>query len=181
MKSFDRVLKSGCKVEEIQFKTQEALIRCLTVYLIVAWRILYLTHLGRQCPDLPCGIIFEEAEWKSALAITRPASMRNDPMEEPILGEMIQMVAELGGHLGRKRDGPPGAQCLWQGLNRVRDFAIAWTAFGPGREFVLGSGRKLQARRTCEDSGVASACKGKLRPDLWIHSRKGLGTSLAPP
>lgn len=127
---FHRVLKSGCKVEEIQLKTEEALIRCLTVYLIVAWRILYLTHLGRRCPDLPCGVVFEEAEWKSALAIARPCQNKNGALKEPTLAEMIQMVAEFGGHLGRKGDGPPGAQCLWQGLSRVRDFAIAWIAFG---------------------------------------------------
>jgi len=127
---FHRVLKSGCKVEEIQLKTEEALVRCLAVYLIVAWRILYLTHLGRRCPDLPCGVVFEEAEWKSALAIARPSQNKGGTPEEPSLAEMIQIVAEFGGHLGRKGDGPPGAQCLWQGLSRVRDFAIAWIAFG---------------------------------------------------
>jgi hypothetical protein len=127
---FHRVLKSGCKVEEIQLKTQEALIRCLAVYLIVAWRILYLTHLGRQCPDLPCGVVFEEAEWKSALAIARPSKKQEGVLKEPTLAEMIQIVAEFGGHLGRKGDGAPGAQCIWQGLSRVRDFAIAWIAFG---------------------------------------------------
>ena len=137
---FHRVLKTGCKVEEIQFKDKQAVLNCIVLYMIVAWRILYLTWLGRNCPELPCSVFFEEVEWKSALAVSRQPKPKKyggqqqgaatqEENEEPTLGEMIQIVAELGGHLGRKNDGPPGAQAIWQGLSRVRDFAIAWEAF----------------------------------------------------
>ena len=68
---FHRVLKTGCRVESIQFKTGEALINSVMIYAVIAWRILYLTHLGRQCPDMPCGCVFEEAEWKSACAVVK--------------------------------------------------------------------------------------------------------------
>jgi len=47
---FHRVLKTGCRVESIQFKTGQALINSVMIYAVIAWRILYLTHLGRQCP-----------------------------------------------------------------------------------------------------------------------------------
>jgi len=130
---FHRVLKTGCRVEEIQLKTEEALRPCLALYLIVAWRILYLTHLGRECPDLPCSVVFEEAEWKSVVAIAVKRKMKV-AMElggkEPDLSRMIHLVAVFGGYLGRNKDGPPGPQSMWQGLTRVRDFAIAWEAFG---------------------------------------------------
>lgn len=132
---FFRVLKTGCRVEEIQLKSREALLPCLALYQVVAWRILYLMRLGRACPDLPCGVFFEEDEWQAALAIQNPgsSSSRNKaPPREPTLGEMVRIVAGFGGHLGRKGDHPPGAQTLWQGLSRVRDFAIAWRAFGAG-------------------------------------------------
>jgi len=33
-----RVLKSGCKVEELQFESAERFIPCLTMYMIIAWR-----------------------------------------------------------------------------------------------------------------------------------------------
>ena len=33
------------------------------------------------------------------------------------------MIARLGGFLGRKGDGEPGAKTLWLGLQRVMDFA----------------------------------------------------------
>ena len=83
-----------------------------------------MTRLGRRCPELPCGCVFDEAEWKSACAvIKRPAAAG-----EPTLSEFVVIVGKLGGHLGRKGDGPPGPQSVWQGLARVRDFACAWRA-----------------------------------------------------
>jgi Transposase Tn5 dimerisation domain/Transposase DNA-binding len=122
---FHRVLKTGCRVERIQLKTGQAVINALMIYAVIAWRILYLTHLGRQCPDLPCGCVFEEAEWKSACAVVK----RKQDAGEPSLSEFIGIVGKLGGHLGRKSDGAPGPQSIWQGLARVRDFACAWHAF----------------------------------------------------
>lgn len=50
--------------------------------------------------------------------------------KEPDLSRMIYLVAIFGGYPGCNKDGPPGPQSMWQGLTRVRDFAIAWKAFG---------------------------------------------------
>lgn len=122
---FHRVLKTGCRVERIQLKTGQAVINAIMIYSVIAWRILYLTHLGRQCPDMPCGCVFEEAEWKSTCAVVK----RKKEAGEPSLSEFIGIVGKLGGHLGRKGDGAPGPQSIWQGLTRVRDFACAWHAF----------------------------------------------------
>lgn len=122
---FHRVLKTGCRVERIQLKTGRAAINAIMIYSVIAWRILYFTHLGRQCPDLPCSCVFEEAEWKSACAVVK----RKPEAGEPTLSEFIRIVGKLGGHLGRKSDGAPGPQSIWQGLARVRDFACAWHAF----------------------------------------------------
>jgi len=122
---FHRVLKTGCRVERIQLKTGRAVIHAIMIYSVIAWRILYLTHLGRRCPEMPCGCVFEEAEWKSACAVVK----RKKEAGEPSLREFIGIVGKLGGHLGRKSDGAPGPQSIWQGLTRVRDFACAWHAF----------------------------------------------------
>jgi len=35
-----KVLKSGCRIEETQLETADRLIRCLTLYSVIAWRIL---------------------------------------------------------------------------------------------------------------------------------------------
>lgn len=120
---FHRVLKTGCKVERVQLKTGQALLNALALYTVIAWRILYVTHLGRICPDLPCGCVFAEEEWKAACKVVRRKSEA-----EPTLNEFIGIVGKLGGHLGRKSDGPPGPQAIWEGLSRVRDFACMWEA-----------------------------------------------------
>lgn len=127
---FHRVLKTGCRIEAIQLKNPQAVRNCLALYAVIAWRILYLMHLGRQCPELPCGAVFEEAEWKAACTVAA-AGKKRGPLCEPTLGEFIALVAKFGGHLGRRGDKPPGAQAIWQGLLRVRDFACAWQAIHP--------------------------------------------------
>ncbi len=66
---FFRTLKSGCRVEDRQFETLDRLLNCLAVYAIIAWKIMYLCRLGRECPELDCEVIFEPSEWKSGFPI----------------------------------------------------------------------------------------------------------------
>lgn len=61
---FHRTLKSGCNVENRQLGDVEKIKRCLAIDLVIAWRILYLTMLGREKPDIRCDQFLEEAEWK---------------------------------------------------------------------------------------------------------------------
>ena len=124
---FHRVLKSGCKVENLQFKQDNRIKAVLALYVIVAWRILYLTKLGRECPDLPCDVVFAEEEWKSICQISRGTTQA---AAKPSLREMILMIAHFGGHAARKRDGPPGPEVMWRGLQCLRCFALAWRSFG---------------------------------------------------
>ncbi len=130
---FFRVLKSGCRVEERRFENLDRLQTCLAVYLIVAWRTLYVCRLARACPKSSCDVVFEPAEWKSVWKILRHS---DPPSQSPSLGEMITMVAELGGYVKRKNS-PPGPQTVWIGLQRIHDFALCWKAFGP--EANMGS------------------------------------------
>lgn len=123
-----RVLKSGCKIEDLQFQQEERFQVCLALYIIVAWRVLHVLKLGRECPEMSCEAVFTEAEWKSVYVI---ANRTAAPKKAPSLGTIIPMIASMGGYLGRKNDGPPGPQTMWIGLQRMRDFAIAWSAFGP--------------------------------------------------
>lgn len=130
---FFRVLKSGCKVEDLQFEREDRLQVCLAMYLIVAWRVLYVLKMGRECPEMLCDAIFTEAEWKSVYVI---ANRTPAPKTPPPLAVILPLIAGMGGYLGRKHDGPPGPKTLWIGMQRMRDFATAWSAFGPA---VTGS------------------------------------------
>jgi hypothetical protein len=130
---FFRTLKSGCRVEARQFETLDRLMNCLAVYAIVAWRIVYLTQLGRDCPDVDCEVVFEPCEWKAVYVTLKH---EEPPAKPPRLNEMIRMIASLGGYVNRKNT-QPGPQTLWIGLQRVHDLATAWNEFGPGTKIFL--------------------------------------------
>jgi len=115
---FHKTLKSGCKIEQRQLGNADSLEACLAIDLVVAWRIYHLTKLGRECPDVPCTVFFEEAEWKALVTyVTRQPVPSDQP--PPPLGQAMRMVGALGGHLGRKSDGQPGTKSLWLGLERL--------------------------------------------------------------
>jgi hypothetical protein len=126
---FFRVLKSGCRVEDRRFEDLERLLPCLAVYLIVAWRVLFLCRLGRSCPEMSCEVVFEPAEWKSVYMVVR---REPPPKTAPRLQEMIRLVAQLGGYVNRKREDEPGPQTVWLGLQRLHDITTCWKVFGPG-------------------------------------------------
>jgi hypothetical protein len=62
IEEWHRALKSGCKVEEREFKTAEHLKRALAFDLIVAWRVLACLKLGRTLPQLPASAVYSEDE-----------------------------------------------------------------------------------------------------------------------
>jgi hypothetical protein len=126
---FHKVLKSGCKIEERQLETAEALKRCLSLDSVVAWRIVFMTMIGRPAPELPCTAIFEDDEWKALYCFIH--KVKKPPAQPLRLGEATRMVARLGGFIGRKSDGYPGAKTIWGGMQRLKDITLAWRVFGP--------------------------------------------------
>lgn len=124
---FFRILKSGCKVEQLQLQSRERIEAALALYLIVAWRVLYLTRLGRVVPDLSCEVAFSPQEWQAIYIVS---TRQKPPSEPPHLSEVLTLVAKLGGFLARKGDGPPGPKAIWIGLQRTRDFVLALEALG---------------------------------------------------
>ena len=120
-----KVLKSGCHIEELQLEKRERLEPALAFYMIIAWRVLYLTMLGRDCPEMPCDTVFADEEWKAVYLVTQ---RKPPPDQPPSLDTMVRMVASLGGFLNRKSDGFPGPKTLWIGLQRVPDFVLALEA-----------------------------------------------------
>jgi hypothetical protein len=129
---FFRTLKSGCRIEYRRFETVERVFNCLAFLSIVAWRLMYICHMGRECPDIECEVIFEPSEWKSVyvtLGIEFPETGC------PTLNEVIRAIARLGGFMDRPKN-EPGTQTLWVGLQRCYDLSNAWNAFGPGAKKI---------------------------------------------
>jgi hypothetical protein len=130
-----KTLKSGCRIEHRRFEHVDRVLNALAFYSVVAWRLMYLCHLGRDCPDLDCEVIFEPSEWKSVYTILK---MELPSSGCPKLNDVIRAIARLGGFIERK-ESDPGTQSLWIGLQRCYDLSNAWDAFGPGAKKISTS------------------------------------------
>ena len=128
IEEWHRILKSGCQVEEHQHQTGERLERAIALDVVLAWRIQLLVLLGRQVPELPCDIFFDNWEVKVLEALQPQKSPdtrgKGGKGKRPLLlGEAVTRVAQLGGYLARGSDPPPGAECLWKGMSRLSGMA----------------------------------------------------------
>jgi hypothetical protein len=112
-----RVLKSGCRIEQRQLESFERLARMLTVYAVIAWRILYATMLARVVPDMSCTAILNEDEWQALYC--RIHHSPTPPATAPPLRQAMRWIAKLGGFIGRASDGEPGTQTLWKGFHEL--------------------------------------------------------------
>ena len=118
------VLKSGCRIEQLQLQTAERLERALATYCIVAWRLLWLTHEARRSPNSPCDLVLKPEEWQALYCHVHRTT--SPPQSPPTLQQAVRWIAQLGGFLGRKGDGQPGVQTIWKGLRRLQDMADMW-------------------------------------------------------
>lgn len=117
---YHRTLKSGCRIEDRRLESTERLETCLAIDFVVAWRIYWLTKQGRETPDIPCDVFLSEDEWQVLWAYVKKEPM---PAEPPSIGQVLPMIASLGGYLNRKCDGPPGTTTMWRGLVRLQAMA----------------------------------------------------------
>jgi hypothetical protein len=124
-----KVLKSGCAIEDKQLETAERLIRCLTLYSVIAWRIIYATMLARAAPDVPCTVLLSEHEWQGLYCRIHRVALA--PAKPPTLRQAVRWIAQLGGFLGRKHDGEPGVTVLWKGFQHLVDIAAMYRIMRP--------------------------------------------------
>jgi len=92
----------------------------IALFMVVAWRVMFLMNLGRQQGNISSAEVFEEAEWKSVCSILN----KKIPNKAPKLSEFMVMVGMLGGY--QKRKTPPGAKVIWEGLKRMGDYVLMW-------------------------------------------------------
>jgi len=114
IEEWHRVLKSGCKVLEHQNHSGPVLLRAIAIDAVIAWRIMLLTLLGREVPELPCDLLFSPIECEVLGLLGKKKTNRS-------LGEAMIIIAKLGGYLNRKCDGVPGFESMWRGYARFYD------------------------------------------------------------
>ena len=73
--------------------------------------------MARQDPELPATAVVDPL-------LVEVLTLRNPRLSTTMtVGEFWRAVAGLGGHLGRRGDGPPGWRTLWKGWRKLSDLA----------------------------------------------------------
>ena len=65
IEDWHRVLKSGCRIGDLANETAERLRRAIAINLVIAWRIMLMTLLGRETPELPAEVLFSDIELRT--------------------------------------------------------------------------------------------------------------------
>ena len=71
IEDWHRVLKSGCCIEKLAHETADRLRRAIAINLVIAWRIMVMTLLGRETPNLPAEVLFSDVELRTLHAYAK--------------------------------------------------------------------------------------------------------------
>jgi hypothetical protein len=120
-----RVLKSGCRIDDLTHESTEYLHRAIGINLVVAWRIMLMRLMGRETPELPAQLLFSDIELRTLSAYAKKQRLK-PPL---LLGEAVLLVAKIGGYLGRNKDPAPGHQLLWRGYTEFQFMCQGFALF----------------------------------------------------
>lgn len=122
-----KTLKSGLKIEDMKYKTLDRYLAAFAILVPVAWRVEYVKGATRSDPEAPCSKYFAQHEWMAVLIFLH---RRNpDPTKPPTMKEFMVAIAQLGGYINKKAQGPPGSKTIWRGMSRFDIIVQAYAAF----------------------------------------------------
>ena len=124
IEEFHRVLKSGCRVEQMQFDTVERLKPAIGILAIVAWRVLHLSKYAQAEPESDAGDVASGEEIRIMSQWLRSQGETHYSIRT--VRQFVIAVARLGGFLGRKSDGMPGTKTIWQGLRSLEMLVLGY-------------------------------------------------------
>jgi len=118
IEEYHKCLKTGCKLEDSQLGTAEAIENLIGILSIISILMLQLRNIARTDSERPASDVVDE----DALKIIQKRFGLDLNIS---VGLFWKSVARLGGFLARKSDGDPGWQTLWGGWLRLLD--MIWT------------------------------------------------------
>ncbi len=71
IEDWHRVLKSGCSIDKLMHETAERLRRAIAINLVIGWRIMLMTLLGRETPGMPAEVLFSDIEIRTLRAYAK--------------------------------------------------------------------------------------------------------------
>ena len=120
IEEFFKAIKTGCAYRKRQLNSAKHLLVALALTLPVAWKLLVMRHLERQCPEAPAHIVVDRVQ----LSILQAAVPKAKWSSKPTLGQVTLAIASLGGHL--KSNGRPGWQTLGRGYRKLLEMEEGW-------------------------------------------------------
>jgi transposase-like protein/transposase Tn5 family protein len=125
--------RGGGNVEETQLRSRQAIEKWATLHCAVAARALRLTQLARTEPERPATEEFTQDEIDAAIVLRgKRTTLRLG--DRPSLGELVRMIADLGGYTGKSSGGPPGPTVIGRGLERVKVAATVVKTLRPKKK-----------------------------------------------
>jgi hypothetical protein len=115
IENYFKIIKSGFKAEESRLQTADRIAKLISIFCILAWRVHWITYLGREGQNISPSIAFDRVEQKIISAYFKKGEKLSS------LNDYVIHLAKLGGYLGRAGDSPPGNMVIWRGLRRLND------------------------------------------------------------
>ena len=119
---FHKILKSGCRAEAARLRTAERLVKLISVFCILSWRVFWMTMINRTDPDAAPELALAPIE--IALLDRMVPDKPTAPTSKKTLSVYLTKIARLGGYLARVSDPPPGNIVMWRGLSRLTDIRL---------------------------------------------------------
>jgi hypothetical protein len=109
--------KTGLSIERMQFEHADRLEPAIALLSVIAALLLQLRHAAR-------GPLADKTLARTIVPLivvqVLGAKLFGQKRDDMTVREFLFGVARLGGHLGRKHDGPPGWLTLWRGWNDLQ-------------------------------------------------------------
>ena len=115
---YHKAEKSGLRIEGQRFETAAGLMAVLAIVAVVAVRLLQLRYARDEQPHADAQMV---ATAEEIAMVAKATKCQGTTMT---VKQFVDRVARLGGHLGRKCDGPPGWMSLWRGYQRLTDMLL---------------------------------------------------------
>lgn len=128
IEDFHRVWKrGGSHVEKNQLRSTNAVIKWASVTAVIAARAEHLKRRSRTEPDASASSEFSADELEAlVLAKKQQKSSAEKLIESDLtLGKAVRYVADLGGYIGGRSTGPPGATVIGRGLEYLAIYTHA--------------------------------------------------------